>query len=58
MRITKNDKARVIVAALYNMDAIADADDPRVTQLSRKPASHLDSQHQLALKIIADRQAA
>ena len=58
MMITKKDRARVIVAALYDLPTIADVDDPRVIRLARRPAAHLESQFVLALEIINERKAA
>lgn len=52
MRLTKNDMARVIVAALYNMNALPAADHHEVVRWSRKRADELRDHHKRALAAI------
>lgn len=53
MRLTKNDMARVIVAALYNLPALPAADDIRVVhRAQRGTVARLTRQHKLAVAAI------
>lgn len=53
MRLTKNDMARVIVCALYNMPALPPADDHRVLKRAAKgTVVSLTRQHKLAIAAI------
>lgn len=53
MRLTKNDMARVIVQALYNMPALPAADDRRVMKRAAKgTVASLTYQHKLAMNAI------
>jgi len=56
----KTDKARTIIAALYNLTELPDMElydinTIRVKKLSRKPLNELNGLYQMALKIINDR---
>jgi hypothetical protein len=52
-RLTKNDMARVIVAALYNMRALPPTDHHEVIRWERKKADELRDHHKRALAAIA-----
>jgi hypothetical protein len=56
MRLTKNNMARVVVAALYNMPALPEANHFQVVRLVRRQsADELRHQHKLAMKAIESR---
>ena len=55
MTLTKNDMARVIVQALYNLPALPAADDRRVLRQTRSKKTALQDGHNLAIKILLDR---
>lgn len=56
MRLTKNDLARVIVQALYNLDELPAADNCNVLAMARtNKLEDLARQHKLAVKVILDR---
>jgi hypothetical protein len=57
-RLTKNDMARVIVAALYNMKSLPPADHHEVVRWSRIRAVELRDHHKRALAAIASVRAA
>lgn len=52
--ITKNDMARVIVQALYQLPQLPSADDKRVKARARLRKSELAGYHKLGLKVIQD----
>ena len=52
--ITKNDMARVIVQALWNLPTLPAADDKRVTRRMRWRKDNLETFYKLGLKIIRD----
>ena len=53
MRLTKNDMARVIVAALYNMKALPPADHFKVVSMARRSSvDELRDQHKRAVAAI------
>lgn len=47
--LTKNDMARVVVQALYNMKSLPAADDRRVVKMERSSKKWLTERHALAL---------
>ena len=56
MRLTKLDMARVIVTALYNLDALVPADHPEaVRRAARGTVDQLQRQHKLAMAAIESR---
>jgi hypothetical protein len=58
MRLTKNDMARVVVQALYNLPSLPAADDKRVLNLINKTLlPRLSEQHKKAVDILMDREA-
>jgi len=59
MRLTKNQMARVIVAALRNMNALPPADHPEVIRLARRgTVETLRSEHKKAVVAIQSVRAA
>lgn len=48
--LTKTDKARVIIAALYGMKELPPADHKLVAKEARKPGRIVDERHQIALR--------
>lgn len=52
MRVTKNDMARVVAQALYNMPHLPDADHQAVMKLARSPKETLERQHKLAVTVL------
>jgi hypothetical protein len=55
MRLTKNDMARVIVQALYNLPELPAGTDRRVFRLSLKPAMWLLPRYKTAHAILTTR---
>lgn len=56
MRLTKNDMARVVVQALYNLPELPQPDDRRVTNLANKTLlPKLTDQHRRAVDILLER---
>jgi uncharacterized protein (UPF0147 family) len=58
--ITKRDKAKVIVTALYNLDTLVeDNQNPvlerEIKRVARFNMEHLNNQHSKAVKILQDR---
>jgi hypothetical protein len=59
MRLTKNDMARVVVQALYNLPTLPAEDDRRVTNLVNKTKlDRLESHHRTAMGILLARVSA
>ena len=50
--LTKNDMARVIVQALYNMPKLPPSDHPKVTRRAKLEKTILRDQHQAAIAAI------
>jgi hypothetical protein len=48
--LTKTDKARVIIAALYDLKELPPADDKRVEKEAKRPGRYVDERHQIALR--------
>lgn len=48
--LTKTDKARVIIAALYDMKELPPADHKYVVREARKPSRLVNERHQIALR--------
>lgn len=58
MHLTKNDMARVVVQALYNLPSLPAADDRRVHRIETKTLlPKLAEQHQRAVDILLDKVA-
>lgn len=47
--LTKTDKARVIIAALYDMKELPAADHKLVAKEAKKPGRIVDERHKIAL---------
>jgi transketolase C-terminal domain/subunit len=56
--LTKSDKARVIIAALYNMQELPAADHKLVVKEARRPSRIINERHKIALNIFAKKAAA
>jgi hypothetical protein len=57
MKHTKNDLARVIIQALYNLKELPPADDKRVIKTVRyHTVKELEYRHRLALRVIEQMQ--
>ena len=48
----KNDKARVIIQALYNLDKLPEKDDARVKKTARLSIEAIDDQYRKANKVL------
>lgn len=53
--LTKTDKARVIIAALYDMKELPAADHKLVAKEARRPARIVNERHQIALRHFENR---
>jgi len=54
MRLTKNDMARVVVQALYNLPSLPSSDDARVVNIeNRTKLDRLTGQHATAMRILS-----
>ena len=56
--LTKADKARVIIAALYDMKELPAADHKLVVREARKPGWLVDERHRIALSHFDSKAAA
>lgn len=56
MRLTKNDKARVIVQAVYGLPSLPTEDDSRVVKMAKgSKVAIIDRQHKQAVDVLLDR---
>ena len=55
MKITKNDKARVIVQAVYNLVSLPAIDDKRVVKTAKFSKIALNSQYEIAHRILTNK---
>jgi len=53
--LTKTDKARVIIAALYDMKELPEADHKLVAKEARRPARIVNERHRIALRHFENR---
>jgi hypothetical protein len=53
--LTKNDMARVIVQALFNMPALPATDHFRVVRIAKGKKADLEPQYKLAHKVLTER---
>jgi transketolase C-terminal domain/subunit len=56
--LTKTDKARVIVAALYDMKELPPADHKLVVKEAKRPGRIVDERHRIALRHFDNKAAA
>lgn len=56
--LTKTDKARVIIAALYGLPQLPAADDKRVVKEAKRPSRYVDERHKIALRHFDSKAAA
>lgn len=54
--LTKTDKARVIIAALYDLKELPSADHKLVVKEARKPSRVVAERHKIALNHFASKQ--
>lgn len=52
MRLTKNDMARVVVQALYNLPELPAANDPRVVSLAKRTVQRLSVSYWKAVNLL------
>lgn len=52
-KLTKLDKARIIVQALYNLDHLPAADHKDVRRYSNRSVNALEAHYQMAVRIVA-----
>lgn len=53
MRLTKNDMARVVVQALYNLPSLPASDDSRVANIAKRTKlDRLTCQHATAMRVL------
>lgn len=53
LRLTKNDMARVVVQALYNLPSLPAADDGRVINIEKRTRlDRLTEQHAAAVRVL------
>lgn len=55
MRTTKNDKARVIIQALHNLDNLPSSDHKEVKREARANMAALNDRYKLAVKVLQQR---
>lgn len=56
--LTKTDKARVIIAALYNLPELPAADHKLVVKEAKRPGRIVDARHKIALRHFDNKAAA